>query len=102
MKYLQVLISAENEGQANKILDALLKKRLITGSPILKGPAKFWWKEKIVEMNYCYLITFTKEKNRQNIIDEVKKVSVEEAPMITFVSIEGNEELLKYINEAVL
>lgn len=51
MNYYQVFISAEDKGQATTILDALLKKKLILGGPILEGPAKFWWKGEIVEMN---------------------------------------------------
>ena len=52
-----VLISAEDKEQADTILDALLEKKLIFGEPILEGPAKFWWKGEICEMNYAYILT---------------------------------------------
>ena len=100
-KYLHVLISAEGTEEAGKILDALLEKKLITGGPILQGPAKFWWKGEIVEMNYAYILTYTIEKRKQAIIDTVKQVSREEVPMISFIPFEGNKELEDYISSVV-
>ena len=101
MKYLQAFISAEDKEQGNVILDALLAKKLIIGGPILEGPAKFWWKGKIVEMSYCYILTYTKEQLKQQIIDEYKRVSAEEVPMISFLPFEGNIEFLKLIDETL-
>ena len=85
--HYQVFISAENKEQATNILDALLKKKLILGGPILEGPAKFLWKEEIVEMNYAYILTYTLEKHKTAIIEETTKVSEEEIPMISFLSL---------------
>ena len=101
MKYLQVLISAENKNQANTILDVLLSQKLILGGPILEGPAKFWWKSEIVSMNYAYIFTYTTEKFKEKIIEEVKKASIEEVPMVSFMLFEGNPELLKLIDETL-
>ena len=102
MSYYQVFISAEDKEQATTILDALLEKKLILGGPILEGPAKFWWKGKIVEMNYAYIFTYTLQKFKEAIIEETKKVSAEEVPMISFIPFEGNQELLKLIDEALI
>lgn len=101
MDCLQVFISAENRTQAEVILDALLKKKLILGGPILQGPAKFWWKGEIVEMNYAYIFTYTLEKHKDAIVEEVKAVSVEEIPMISFIAFEGNEELVELIEQTL-
>ena len=99
--YYQVFISAEDKKQANTILNALLKKKLILGGPILKGPARFWWKGKVVEMDYCYLFTYTKSNLKEKIIQEVNLVSVEEIPMVSFIPFEGNDKLLKLIDETL-
>jgi uncharacterized protein involved in tolerance to divalent cations len=101
MQHYQVFISAENKEQASTILDALLAKKLILGGPILEGPAKFWWKGKIVEMNYAYILTYTTETFKQGIIDECKATSVEEVPMISFIPFEGNSELITLIDETL-
>ena len=100
-KYLYVLISAEDKRQASNILDALLAKKLVVGGPILQGPAKFWWKGKIIEMNYSYILTYTIDKHKEAIVAEVKKVSVEEVPMISFTPFEGNIELFDWIDKTI-
>ena len=101
MNYYQIFISAENKEQANSILDVLLAKKLILGGPILEGPAKFWWKGEIVEMGYCYILSYTIERHKEAIIEEVKKVSAEEIPMISFIPFEGNTELIKLIDDSL-
>lgn len=101
MQYYQVFISAESKEQANGILDVLLEKKLILGGPILEGPAKFWWKGKIEEMNYAYIVTYTIEKHKTAVIDEATKASKEEVPMISFIPFEGNEALIKLIDQTL-
>ncbi len=100
-KYLQVTISAENKEQADKIMNALLEKKLVTGGQIINTPARFLWKGEITEMDYYTLNVFTLEKFKEEIISEVKKVSVEEVPMITFIPFDGNQELLKWIEKTL-
>jgi uncharacterized protein involved in tolerance to divalent cations len=100
-RYYQVLISAETQDQARVILDVLLDKKIILGGPIIEGPARFWWKGKIIGMDYCYLITYTAEHFKQQVIDECERVSAEEVPMISFIPFEGNAKLLKLIDETL-
>lgn len=101
-QYVRALISAENNVQANTILDALLKSKLVAGGMITKGPSKVWWKGKIVEMEYYNISVLTMEKHRDAVIDKVKQISVEEVPMIAFFSLEGNAELLTWIDTSVV
>jgi len=100
-KYLQVWISAEDKKQADDILNTLLKKKLVAGGLMLSAPARFWWKGEIVDMNYYNISAFTVQKNKKAIISEVKKVSVEEVPMVWFVAFEGNKELLEWIDKSL-
>jgi uncharacterized protein involved in tolerance to divalent cations len=101
-KYLQVYISAENNNQADMILNSLLNKKLVTGGQFLQSPARFLWKGKINNMDeYVTITSFTKESHKQKIIDDVKKTSIEEVPMIQFLEFDGNEELLNWIDKTV-
>ncbi|HYD89984.1 MAG TPA: divalent cation tolerance protein CutA, partial [Flavobacterium sp.] len=84
-----------------KIRDALIQKRLIPGGPILQGPAKFWWKGEIVGMDYCYIFTYTTSDKKEALIEEVKKNSIEEVPVITFTDIDANQELLEWIDKTL-
>ena len=54
MKYLQVMISSELRTQALRLLDHLIRKRLIFGGPVFSGPARFLWKNEVVEHDYCW------------------------------------------------
>src|SRR3990167_184007 len=96
-KYLQVYISAENKEQVDRILNSLLNKKLVAGGLILNAPARFWWKGEITDMDYYNILVFTKEEHKKVIIEDVRKTSVEEVPMIWFVQFDGNKELLKWI-----
>ncbi|MFZ2887162.1 MAG: divalent cation tolerance protein CutA [Minisyncoccia bacterium] len=101
MTHYQVFISAETKEGATKILDALLEKKLVLGGPILEGPAKFWWKGKIVEMSYANLLTYTIEKLKDEVTRVATEASEEEVPMISFIPFEGNPELLKLIDDTL-
>lgn len=100
-KYLQVNISAENKDQANTILNSLLDKKLVAGGLLLNAPARFWWKGEITDMDYYNISVFSKEEHKQAIIDDVKKNSIEEVPMVWFVEFEGNAELIKWIDSII-
>lgn len=100
-EYLKVEISAEDKTQAYVILDALLAKRLVTGGQIIETPARFLWKGDVVNMDYVTVTSFTVASNKAAIIESVKTVSVEEVPMVVFLSMDGNQELLDWI-EATL
>lgn len=100
-KYYEVHVTAKDEDQANAILNAVLQKKIATGGLMFITPARFLWKEKLVDLQYFTITAFTVEKNKQAIIDEVKKVTHEDLPMIWFTEIDGNEELLAWINEMV-
>ncbi|KKR91305.1 MAG: CutA1 divalent ion tolerance protein [Candidatus Roizmanbacteria bacterium GW2011_GWC2_41_7] len=100
-KYLQVYISAENKDQADTILNSLLDKKFVPGGLLLNAPARFWWRGEITDMDYYNISVFTKEKYKQQIIDDVKKTSIEEVPMVWFVEFEGNPEFIKWIDSII-
>lgn len=101
-KYFQVQISAETTKEADKILNSLLKLNLVSGGLISYSPARFWWKKEIVDMDYHTISAFTTEKCKEKIIADVRKTSVEEVPMVWFVEFEGNEELLRWLDENLI
>jgi uncharacterized protein involved in tolerance to divalent cations len=99
--YLKVEISAETKQQADGILNNLLAQKLVTGGQIIESPARFLWKNEVVDMDYMTVTSFTTEQHKQAIIQEVKKISVEEVPMIVFLPMDGNAELLAWIQETL-
>ena len=101
MRYQQVFISAENKSQAQSILDALLKERVVVGGPILEGPATFWWKGEIVSMEYAYVMTYTTLDRIERVTEIAEAASVEEVPMISFIPFTPNSKLAKLIDDTL-
>ena len=111
MQYYQVLISAETTAQGIRILEHLMAKQLVLGGPVFNGPAKFLWNFKssavpgamqkdglyIVEHNYCFAVTYTREDLKQELIEQAEEVSVEKVCMISFIRMEGNASLIKLL-----
>lgn len=100
--YYEVKISAENQEQADMILDSLLQKRLVTGGQFITTPARFLWKGKIENMNYTTITSYTTDVHKEAVMEDVRKTSVEEVPMITFVTPDYlSKELRSWIDETL-
>jgi periplasmic divalent cation tolerance protein len=100
-EFCQVLISATSKDEANKISDNLVKKKLIAGSLIIKGPSRYWWQNKIVEKEYYNVQAFSLIKNKERIISDVKKIHSDKCPIIAFFEMDGNKEFLDWVKNSV-
>jgi uncharacterized protein involved in tolerance to divalent cations len=102
--YYEVKISAENQTQADIILNSLLEKKLVTGGQFLTAPARFLWKEEIQGMKeYIAITSYTTDKYKEAVIKDVRKTSAEEVPMITFIALDDlNQELRDWIDKTTL
>jgi hypothetical protein len=99
-KYLQVLISAELRTQGMRLLEHLIRKHLIFGGPVFSGPARFLWKNEIVEHDYCWILTFTREDLRDELVREAEGHSVEAICMISFTPFDGSPAFQALLEEA--
>jgi hypothetical protein len=100
MKFLQVMISSELRTQGLRMLEHLIRKRLIFGGPVFSGPARFLWKDEIVEHDYCWTITFTREDLRDELIREAETQSAEAICMITFTPFDGSPVMHALLEQA--
>ncbi len=101
--YYEVKISAENQAQADTILNSLLEKKLVTGGQFIIAPARFWWKGEIEDMQeYVTITSYTTDRHKDAVMEDVRKTSVEEFPMITFVAPNDlNQELRGWIDRTL-
>lgn len=100
--YYEVKISAEDQEQADKILNSLLEKKLVTGGQFIKQPARFLWKGKVQDMEYITITSYTTDKHKDAVIEDVRKTSAEEVPMMTFTLPDDiNQELRDWIDETL-
>lgn len=99
--FCQVVISATSRKEADRISDTLVKKKLVAGSLIIKGPSRYWWEGKIVEREYHNVQAFSLMKNKSKIISEVYKIHSDKCPGIVFLRIDANKDFLDWIKESV-
>ena len=98
MKYYQVFISAENLEQAQKIIDVLLEKKLIFGGPVWDGPARFWWKGEVCNMDYSFVFSYTREDRKAEMMRVAEETSAEEVCMISLTEFECNQKLKELLD----
>jgi len=103
MTYYEVKISAENQEQADAILNSLLEKKLATGGQFIVAPARFLWKGEVENMaEYITITSYTTDQHKAALIEDVRSTATEEFPMITFVAIDDlNVELSQWIDGAL-
>ncbi|MBI4126278.1 MAG: divalent-cation tolerance protein CutA [Deltaproteobacteria bacterium] len=99
--YVQVIISATSKREAERIATALVRKRLVAGTLIVKGDSRYWWNKKIVRKTYWNIQAFSLRRFKTKIIASVKKLHSDECPIIAFTKIDGNREFLKWVKESV-
>ncbi len=101
--YYEVKISAEDQAQADVILNSLLEKRLVTGGQFIVAPARFLWKGAVEDMpEYVTITSYTTDAQKDAVIEDVRQTSAEEFPMVTFIAPDGlNQELRDWIDETL-
>lgn len=102
-QYYEVKISAEDMAQGETILNSLLEKRLVTGGQFVSAPARFLWKGEVNDMpEYVTITSYTTSEQLETVINDVRRTSLEEVPMITFVVPDAlNAELQEWIDETL-
>ena len=101
--YYEVKISAENQEQADIILNSLLEKKLVTGGQFMVTPARFLWRGAIQDMKeYVTISSYTTDRQKEAVMEDVRKTTAEEVPMITFIAPNDlNIELRNWIEETL-
>lgn len=100
--YYEVKISAESQEQADTILNSLLEKKLVTGGQFFAAPARFLWKGEVVDMSYITITSYTLDRHKEAVMEDVRKNSQEEVPMLTFVVLDDlNTELRSWIDASL-
>ena len=98
-KYIIVTTLCNKEEIANKIVDTLLKKRLVAGCQVTKVHSKYWWNNKLEECDEYKLEFRTKESLFSEIENEIKKIHDYEVAEISYTEIHStNKDFLNWID----
>ena len=100
--HYRAIISAPSEEVANKILDTLLDQKILAGGLITHGPSRFWWKGKIEEQEYYDVSTFIPASKKEVLIEEVRKLTPDETPIVALLPMDGNQDFLDWIDNSTV
>src|SRR3989344_1565893 len=96
--FVSCYITAKSKGEAEKIISALLKKRLIACANMFPVKSQYWWKGKIEKSSEYVIIAKTRKEKEKKIIAEVKDIHSYEVPCIVFYDIRGSKNYLEWID----
>ncbi len=100
--YVVIFVTCPTKGGADKIIDCLLRKKLIAcGSVSTPIKSYFWWKGKI-DLACEYLVTLkTKRSLFKKIVLETKRIHPYEVPEIIALPITaGSDDYLGWIEDS--
>jgi len=103
MTYIVVLVTASGKEEAERIVNALLKEKLIACANIF-GPvsSNFWWKGKIDSAEEYMVFMKTDEKLFEELAERVRQLHSYEVPeIIALPIIKGFRKYLEWIEENV-
>lgn len=101
-KYIIVTTLCDKEEIANKIIDTLLEKRLVSGSQLSKVYSKYWWNHELEECDEYKLEFRTKESLFFEIENEIKKIHDYEVAEISCIEIkDASKEILDWIDRTL-
>ena len=101
-KYIIVTTLCDKEEIANKIIDTLLEKRLVSGCQIMKVHSKYWWNNQLEECDEYKLEFRTKGSEFSEIEKEIKKIhNYEVAETSSFEIKNASKEFLYWIDENI-
>lgn len=101
-KYIIVTTLCNNRDIADKIIDKLLKEKLVAGSQLSEVTSKYWWNDAIEEVKEYKLEFRTKEILFSKIESVIKSIHDYEVAEISSCEIKnGSKEFYGWIDENI-
>lgn len=101
-KYIIVTTFCGSDDVANKIIDALLEKKLVAGSQKSMVHSKYWWNNGLEECDEYKLEFRTKSRLLDEIAKEIKRLHDYEVAEVCYREIETvSQDYLQWIDESV-
>lgn len=99
--FIIILVTCVSKKEAENIVNALLKKRLIACGNIISGvESKFWWSGRIDKAKEILILLKARKKDFKKIGKEIKRIHSYEVPeVIAIPIISGNEKYLDWLKE---
>lgn len=100
--FVIIFITCGSKKEADRIVDSLLRKRLIACANMISGvESRFRWKGKLDKAKEILVILKAKEKQFCEIEKEVKRIHGYEVPEIIAASVAaGSKEYLEWLSDS--
>ena len=99
MTFIIAYITHKNIGEARKIGEHLLKKKIIACVNYFPIESAYWWKGKMEYSKEMVSLVKSKKENWDKIKAEVSKIHPYEVPCIIKFDVESNSDYERWINE---
>ena len=99
MSFIAIYVTYPNLGQAKKVVNHLLKKRLIACANFFPLKSAYWWQGKIKRENEIVTILKTKKENWNKVKAEIKKIHPYEVPAIEKFIVEANADYENWVKK---
>lgn len=90
--YIIVTTLCDKEEIANKIVNTLLKNKLVAGSQLFKIHSKYWWNNHLEECDEYKLEFRTKENLFAKVKNEIMKIHDYETAEISYCKIQDSNK----------
>ena len=99
MAIIIIYVTYPNMEEAQKIVNNLIKKKLISCSNFFPVKSSFWWKGKIDNSDEIVSVIKTRKQNWKKVKSEIKKMHSYETPCIIKIEVEANEEFESWVKD---
>ena len=96
-----VYIPCKDKQEAEKIVVALLEKKLIACANRYTSESNYWWNNKIESKKETVILAKTLPTHYNEIEKQVMKLHSYQCPCILRWNIEGNKEFVKWVSKEV-
>ena len=96
---ITIYVTFPNSAEAKKIINSLLKKRLVACANFWPIKSAYWWQAKIQNDDEIAAFLKTKKENWEKVKAEIKKMHSDQVPCIEKITTEANKEYETWIKD---
>jgi periplasmic divalent cation tolerance protein len=97
MQIVTLYVTHKNQEEADKVVNFLLEKRLISCANFFPIKSRYWWKDAIENTEEIVSLLKTKKENFELVRDEILKIHPYETPCVLKLEAEVNDSYGQWI-----
>ncbi len=103
LKYVSIYVTASNLEEAERIGEAVVKKRLAACANIVERISSiYWWKGKLERSDETLLFLKSRREKAKEVIKAVRKLhSYENPAIVVFPIVDGSKDYLDWLDSEI-